>query len=78
MECIRIEVCRFQSDWFEENYDYSRPEYKICCENKPWATKLPLGWTVSVSVPVSELRFSAACHVFNEDDVKLAEVVKKW
>ena len=29
-------------------------------------------------MPVSELRFNAACHIVNEDDVKLAEVVKKW
>ena len=29
-------------------------------------------------VPIIELRFSAACHLSNEDDMKLAEVVKKW
>ena len=39
---------------------------------------MPLGWTISGPVPVSELRLSAACHVSNEDDVKLAEVVKNW
>ena len=53
-------------------------EYKNGGENKPWAVKTPLGWTFSGPVPVSELRFNAACHIANEDDVKLAEVVKKW
>ena len=43
-----------------------------------WATKILLGKTVSGPVPVSKLRFSAACQFSNEDDVKLAEVVKKW
>ena len=53
-------------------------EYKNSGENKPWANKLTLASAVSGPVPVSELRFSAACHVSNENDVKLAEVVKKW
>ena len=60
-------------------YELIRPlEYKNGGENQPWAVRLPLGWTVSGPVPVSELRFSAACHLSNEDDMKLAEVVKKW
>ena len=60
-------------------YELIRPlEYKNGGVNKPWAVKLPLGWTVSGPVPVSELRFSAACHIANDEDVKLAEVVKKW
>ena len=60
-------------------YELIRPlEYKNGGVIKPWAVKLPLGWTVSGPVPVSELRFSAACHIANDDDVKLAEVVKKW
>ena len=30
-------------------------------------------------LPVSEIRLSgAACHVANEDDIKLAEIFKKW
>ena len=47
-------------------------------EKRSWAVKFPLGWTVSGPLPVSEIRLSGAlCHVENEDDVKLAEVVKK-
>ena len=51
-------------------YELIRPlEYKSGGENKPWAVKLPL----------SEFRLSgAACHVANKDEVKLAEIVKKW
>ena len=60
-------------------YELIRPvEYKNGGENKPWAIKLPLGWTVSGPVPINQLKLSAACHVFNDDDMKLAEVVKKW
>ena len=60
-------------------YELIRPlEYKNGGENKPWAVRLPLGWTISGPVPVNELRLSAACHVANEDDLQLAEVVKKW
>ena len=40
---------------------------------------MPLGWTVSGPIPISELRYSAACHTAYDDDVKLAEVVtKRW
>ena len=61
-------------------YQLIRPlEYKSGEENKPWAVKLPLGRTVSGPLPVSVIRLSgAACHVANEDDIKLAKVVKKW
>ena len=61
-------------------YELIRPlEYKSGGEKKPLSVKLPLGWTVSGPLPVSEIRLSgAACHVANEDDIKLAEVVKKW
>ena len=60
-------------------YELIRPvEYKNGGENKPWAIKLPLGWTVSGPVPINQLKLSAACHVANNDDMKLAEVVKKW
>ena len=60
-------------------YELIRPiEYKNGGENKPWAIKLPLGWTVSGPVPINQLKLSAACHVANDDDMKLAEVVKKW
>ena len=55
------------------------PEYKSGRENKPWAVKLPLGWTVSGLSPMSEFRLSgAACHIANEDDINFAEIVKKW
>ena len=60
-------------------YELIRPvEYKNGGENKPWAIKLPLGWTVSGPVPINQLKLSAACHVANDDDMKLAEVVRKW
>ena len=51
--------------------------YIIGGENKPWAVKLPLRRTFSDPVPVNELRLSAASHISNNDDVKLAKVVKK-
>ena len=60
-------------------YELIRPvEYKNGGENKPWAIKLPLGWTVSGPVPINQLKLSAACHVANDNDMKLAEVFKKW
>ena len=60
-------------------YELIRPvEYKNGGENKPWAIRLPLGWTVSGPVPINQLKLNAACHVANNDDMKLAEVVKKW
>ena len=60
-------------------YHLIRPlEYKNGGENQPWAVRLPLGRTISGPIPVSELRYSAACHTANDDDVKLADVVKKW
>ena len=63
----------------EQNaYHLIRPlEYKNGGDNQPWAVRFPLGWTVSGPIPISELRYSAACHTANDDDVKLAEEVKK-
>ena len=61
-------------------YELIQPlEYKSGGEKKPLSVKLPLGWTVSGPLPVSEIRLSgAAWHVAIENDIKLAEVVKKW
>ena len=44
--------------------------YKSGGENKPWAVKLPLSWTVSGTLPVKEIRSSgAACHDAIKDDI---------
>ena len=60
-------------------YELIRPvEYKNGSKNKPWTIKLPLGWTGSGPVPINQLKLSAACHVANNDDMKLAEDVKRW
>ena len=49
-------------------------EYKNA-EKPALGSQLP-GWTISGPIPVSELRYSAACHTANDDDVKLADVVE--
>ena len=76
----KIDLKKVTINLGQNAYGLIRPlEYKSGGENKPWAVKLPLGWTVNCPLPVSEIRLSgAACHVANEDDIKLAEVVKKW
>ena len=52
-------------------YELIRPlEYKSGGENKPWAVKLPLSWTVSGTLPVKEIHSRvAACHDANKDDI---------
>ena len=82
LKCVgfkQIDLKRITIILGQNAYELIPPlEYKNGGENKPWAVNLPLGWTINGPVPVNELRLRAACHVSNEDDVKLAEVVKKW
>ena len=61
-------------------YEISRPlEYKNSGRNKPWAVKLPLGWTVSGPLPKRDLKVcDASCKLPNLEDLELAEDVKKW
>ena len=64
----------------ENAYELIRPlEHKSGGADKPWAVRLPLGWTVGDPVLIGDLRSgSATCHVASQADVELAEVVKKW
>ena len=82
LKCVgfkQTDLKKFAIILVQNAYELIRPvEYKNGGENKPWAIKIPLGWTVSGPVPINQLKLSAACHVANDDDMKLAEVVKKW
>ena len=61
-------------------YELIRPlEYKNSGRSKPWAVKLPLGWTFSGPLLKRDLKVcKASCQVTNLEDLELAEVVKKW
>ena len=82
LKCVgfkQIDLKKVATILGQNAYELIRPvEYKNGGENKQWAIKLPLGWTVSGPVPINHLKLSAACPVDNDDDMKLAEVVKKW
>ena len=60
-------------------YHIHRPEeYKSCTNDKPWAVKTKLGWTLCGPLPQQEAVQMAASVVTACGDVVMAEQIKIW
>ena len=83
LKCVpfkEIDLSKIKVILGQNAYEMINPiDYKKAGRHKPWAVRLPLGWTVSGPLPTNELKFhGATAQVACAEDVQLADVVKKW